>query len=81
VTQWIWTSSTLRQPFWDSPSFNIQKPKDIALLIFEASSRKKWKAKQALQGGAWIAKAKLDANFSLNNFHDFMHLSVELSNV
>jgi hypothetical protein len=36
---------------------------------------------QALQGGAWIAKAKLDANFSLNNFHDFMHLSVELSNV
>jgi hypothetical protein len=48
---------------------------------FEAFSRKKWKAKQALQGGAWIAKAKLDANFSLNNFHDFMHLSVELSNV
>jgi hypothetical protein len=34
--------------FWDSPWLNDMKPKDIAPLIYEASTRKRWKVNQAL---------------------------------
>jgi hypothetical protein len=34
-------------PFWHSPWLNGKKPKDIAPLIYEASTRKKWSVKQA----------------------------------
>jgi hypothetical protein len=35
-------------PFWDLPWLNGMMPKDIAPLIFEASTRNKWKVNQAL---------------------------------
>jgi hypothetical protein len=46
-------------PFWDSSWLNGKKPKDIAPLIYEASTRKKWKVKHALTNNAWIAKIKI----------------------
>ncbi|KAE8813105.1 Serine carboxypeptidase-like 18 [Hordeum vulgare] len=49
-------SNGAKTPFWDSPWLLRQKPKDIAPLIFEASSRKNWKVPEALNGNAWILK-------------------------
>jgi hypothetical protein len=46
-------------PFWDSSWLNGKKPKDIGPLIYEASTRKKWKVKHALINNAWIAKIKI----------------------
>ncbi|XP_073367762.1 uncharacterized protein [Aegilops tauschii subsp. strangulata] len=47
-----------RTPFWDSPWLLGRKPKDIAPLIFEASSRKNWKVREALRNNAWILRIK-----------------------
>jgi hypothetical protein len=42
--------------FWDSPWLNDTKPKYIAPLIYEASTRKRWKVNQALTDHAWVKK-------------------------
>ena len=47
-----------RTPFWDSPWLLGRKPRDIAPLIYEASSRKRWKAREALKESAWILKIR-----------------------
>ena len=45
-----------KTPFWDSPWLLGRKLKDIAPLIYEASTRKNWKVREALHGDAWILK-------------------------
>lgn len=72
------TSTTVgngvRTPFWDSPWVLGRKPKDIAPLNFEASSRKKGKVRESLMENAWIAKIKLTPEFSWDQIHEFVVL-------
>ena len=51
--------------FWDSPWLNGKSLKDIAPLIFDASTRKNWKVKQALHNNSWISKIKMDASLTI----------------
>jgi hypothetical protein len=60
--------------FWDSPWLNGLKPKDIAPLIYEASTRKKWKFNQALLANAWVAKIRMDTNLTVQHIHEYIHL-------
>jgi hypothetical protein len=68
-------------PFWHSPWLNGMKPKDIAPLIFEVSTRKKWSVSQALHNNAWISKIKVDASLSIQHIHMYIQLWELLSNV
>lgn len=34
-----------KTPFWDAPCVQYRKPKEIAPLIFEASTRKNWNSR------------------------------------
>jgi hypothetical protein len=68
-------------PFWESPWLNGRKPKDIAPLIFDISSRKKWSVKQALQNNAWISKIKMDANLTTQHIREYIELWVALREV
>jgi mannosylglycoprotein endo-beta-mannosidase len=60
--------------FWDSPWLNGLKPKNIAPLIYEASTRKKWKVNQALLANAWLAKIRMDTNLTVQHIHEYIHL-------
>ena len=42
--------------FWDAPWVQESKPKDITPLIYEASTRKKWKVQEAFNEDAWVSK-------------------------
>jgi hypothetical protein len=55
-----------------------KKPKDIALLIYEASTRKRWKVKHVLANNAWIYKIKMDANLTVRHIHEYIWLWVQL---
>ena len=48
-----------RAPFWDSPWINGVAPLDLAPLIFDITSRKKWKVREAMHGDAWLEKIRL----------------------
>jgi hypothetical protein len=50
--------------FWNSPWLNGMKPKDIAPLIYEVSTRKKWKVKHAMNDNARISEIRIDASLS-----------------
>lgn len=52
-------------PFWESHRVQNRKPTNIAPLIYEASTRKNWKVREALKDGAWIFKIKIASNFSI----------------
>ena len=67
-----------RSPFWESPWLNGKKPKDIAPLIFEVSTRKKWTVKQALCNNAWISRIKLDAILTVQHIREYIELWVAL---
>jgi hypothetical protein len=56
-------------------------PKDIAPLIFEASTRKKWKVNQALHNNEWIKKIKMDMELSLAHIHEYIRLWILLSDI
>jgi hypothetical protein len=60
--------------FWDSPWLNGTKPKVIAPLIYEASTRKRWKVNQALLGHAWVKKIKMDINLTIQHLHEYIRL-------
>jgi hypothetical protein len=67
--------------FWDSPWLNGMKPKDIAPLIYEASSRKNWKVHQALLANAWVRKIRLDINLTVQHIHEYIRLWTQLRGV
>ena len=50
-----------------SPWLDGMKPKDIAPLIFYASTRKNWRVREALKGNAWIFKIKQGTTISVNH--------------
>ena len=68
-------------PFWESPWLNGKKPKDIAPLIYEASTRKRCTVKQALNNSAWISKIKMDVILTIPHIHEYIKLWVELRDV
>ena len=61
-------------PFWGSPWLNGKKPKDIAPLIYLASSRKNWKVKEALADDAWIRKINLNMILTMEHLRQFLTL-------
>lgn len=55
-------------PFWHAPWVQDRKPKDIAPLIYEASSRKRWKLREAINDDdAWVRKIKVNTNFNFEH--------------
>jgi hypothetical protein len=68
-------------PFWDSTWLNGRMPKDIAPLVFEASTRKKWSVKQATYENVWIKKIEMDTNLTILHLREFVHLWVEINSV
>lgn len=68
-----------KTPFWDAPWVHGQKPKDIAPFIHEASTRKNWKVKEALNEGAWISIIKMTINFTMAHIHQFVELWMLIS--
>lgn len=54
-----------RTPFWDSPWVQDRKPKDIAPLIYAASTRKNRKVREVLKDEAWVLKIKLSGQLLL----------------
>jgi hypothetical protein len=66
-------------PFWDSPWLNGRKPKNIDPLIYEVSTKKKWKVNQALLNDAWISKIKMDTNLTVQHIHEYIQLWVQLN--
>ena len=67
--------------FWDAPWINGLKPKDTAHLIYLASQKKKSKVANALHADSWIAKIKLDDNFSFAHVEQFVDVRLKLRNV
>lgn len=63
-----------RTPFWDSPWVQGRKSKDIALLIYEASSRINWKLREAIKDDAWVGKVKVTNRFTLEHLRQFIAL-------
>jgi hypothetical protein len=63
-------------PFWDSPWLNGRKPKNIDPLIYEVSTRTKWKVNQALLNDAWISKIKMDTSLTVQHIHEYIRLWV-----
>ena len=63
-----------KTPFWDSPWLFGRKPKEIAPLIFEASSRKNWKVREALKENAWILKINTATVISVAHITEFFTL-------
>lgn len=55
-----------KTPFWDSPYLLGRKPKDIAPLIHDASTRKNWRVREVVQDNAWIFKISPSPLFSLS---------------
>jgi hypothetical protein len=56
-------------------------PKEIGPLVFEASTRKNWKIKQAMHNNAWISKIKMDANLYIPHLNEYIQLWVDFNNV
>ena len=63
-----------KTPFWDSPWLHGCKPKDVAPLVFAASSRKNWKVREALQNNAWILKLNTSTVVSVEHIRQFFTL-------
>ena len=70
-----------RTPFWDSPWLLGRKPRDIAPLIYEASSRKRWKVREALKESAWILKIRPPTPASIEHVSQFFTLWTLLQEV
>jgi hypothetical protein len=68
-------------PFWNSSWLNGRKPKDIAPVIYEASTRKKWKINHALLNNGWIAKNRMDISLSVQHIHEYILLWVQLNDI
>jgi hypothetical protein len=68
-------------PFWHSPWLNGKKPKDIAPLIYEASTRKKWSVKQATLDNAWVSKIRMDETLTIPHLHQYLQLWHELNGI
>jgi hypothetical protein len=64
----------LKAPFWEAPWLQGRKPKEIAPLIFAISGRKTWKVAQAMKDNAWVGMIKLDGNFTMDHFNQFVEL-------
>ena len=59
-----------------------EKPRNIAPLIFDISSMKKWTIYHALLNGAWIGKIAMnEEEFSINHVRQFIQLWIKLQNV
>jgi hypothetical protein len=67
--------------FWDSPWLNGSKHKDIAPLIYEASTRKKWKFHQALLANAWVRKIRMDINLTVQHIYGYIRLWTQLHGI
>lgn len=63
-----------KTPFWDAPWVQDRKPKEIAPLIYEASSWKNWMVKDA-----WVSKIKITINFTIEHIRQFINLWTLLS--
>ena len=53
---------------------NDRKPRDIAPLTYEASTRKNWKVREALNNDAWVSRICILDSFSLNHLCQFVTL-------
>ena len=63
-----------RAPFWDSPWINGVAPLDLAPLIFDISSRKKWKVREAMHGDAWLEKIRLPMDWTMEHITQIVTL-------
>lgn len=70
-----------KTPFWESPWLLGRKPKNIAPLIFEVSSRKKWKVREAIKHNAWMLKIKPPTVISVEFITQFFTLWMLLDEV
>ena len=70
-----------KTPFWESPWLLGRKPKDIAPLIYESSSRKHWKVREALKENALILKIRPPAVVSTEHVAQFFTLWMLLHEV
>src|SRR3954464_3699147 len=64
-----------KTPFWSSPWLLGRKPQEIAPLIHEASSRKKWTVKEALHNNAWLLKINPNTVISMGHISQLVTLS------
>uniref|UniRef100_A0A8R7TRE4 Reverse transcriptase zinc-binding domain-containing protein n=1 Tax=Triticum urartu TaxID=4572 RepID=A0A8R7TRE4_TRIUA len=69
----IWGNGA-KTSFWDSPWFFGRKPWDIAPLIYDASTRKNWKVREALDANAWILKINRNTVISVAHICQFFTL-------
>jgi hypothetical protein len=68
-------------PFWDSPWLNGRNPKDIAPLVPETSTHKKWKVKQAMHNNAWISKIEMNLNLTIPQIQQYIQLWSEFNTI
>ncbi|XP_073358208.1 uncharacterized protein [Aegilops tauschii subsp. strangulata] len=70
-----------KTPFWECPWLLGRRPKDTAPLIFAASSRKRWKVREALKENAWIIKIRPPDTVSVEHVSQFFTLWTLLQEV
>lgn len=63
-----------KAPFWYSPWLFGRKPKDIAPLVHDASTRKNWKVREALRNNAWILKINPPTVVTVDPIREFFTL-------
>jgi hypothetical protein len=68
-------------PFWDSPWLLGCKPKDIAMLIHKASSRKELEGAGGLKHNVWILKIKPSTTVSIEHITQIFTLWMLLHEV
>jgi hypothetical protein len=64
--------------FWDSSWLNGSKPKDIAPLIYEVSTRKRWNVNQALLDHAWVKKIRMCIKLTVQHIQEYIRLWTHL---
>ena len=68
-------------PFWEAPWLNERNPGEVAPLIFEVSSSKKWKINKALLDNSWVTKIKMDENFTFDHVAQLVDLWILVQDV
>jgi hypothetical protein len=54
-----------RKLFWEASWINGRRTKDVALLIFEISKRKKCAVHRALEDNFWVSQVNTEVGLSL----------------
>ena len=74
----ITVGNGLKTPFCHAPWLEGRKPKDIAPLIFECSSKKNSSVGHAMLGFSWVGKVCLDAGITTAHLAQFVELWILL---